>query len=151
MANADTESTGEFIELYNNGTTDVDLLYWVVYDGDAVDTVLGFSDPFDTILEAGEYAIILDADYAGDYSTIPSDALILTTDDSTIGSGLATSDPVYIFEDNAISLVDSFSYPDNPGNAVSIERQDIATGDEASNWAASTCATGSSPGQGTCP
>lgn len=151
MANADTESTGEFIELYNNGTTDVDLLYWVVYDGDAVDTVLGFSDPFDTILGAGEYAIILDADYAGDYSTIPSDALILTTDDSTIGSGLATSDPVYIFEDNAISLVDSFSYPDNPGNAVSIERQDIATGDEASNWAASTCATGSSPGQGTCP
>ena len=48
----------------------------------------------------------------------------------TIGSGLA-SDPIYIFEDNAISLVDSFSYPDNPGNAVSIERQDIATGDEA--------------------
>ncbi|HCH64448.1 MAG TPA: hypothetical protein DFR83_16700 [Deltaproteobacteria bacterium] len=151
MANADTESTGEFIELYNNGTTDVDMLYWVVYDGDAVDTILGFSDPFDTILEAGEYAIILDADYAGEYPSIPSDTLILTTDDSTIGSGLATSDPIYIFEDNAISLVDSFSYPDNPGNAVSIERQDISTGDEAANWSASNCSTGSSPGQGTCP
>ena len=70
MANADTESTGEFIELYNNNTTDVDLLYWVVYDGDAVFTVLGFSEPFDTILGAGEYAIILDADYAG--TTAPS-------------------------------------------------------------------------------
>jgi hypothetical protein len=151
MANADSESTGEFIELYNAGSTDIDLLYWVVYDGDAVDTILGFSDPFDTILGAGEYAIILDANYASDYSTIPSSALILTTDDNTIGSGLATSDPIYIFEDNAISLVDSFSYPDNPGNAVSMERQDIAVGDEESNWAASTCSTGSSPGQGSCP
>ncbi len=151
MANADDESTGEFIELYNNSSTDIDLLYWVVYDGDAVDTILGFTDPFDTILPAGEYAIILDADYAGDYSTIPSDALILTTDDSTIGSGLATSDPIYIFESNAISLVDSFSYPDNPGNAVSIERQSTSVGDEESNWAASACSTGSSPGQGSCP
>jgi hypothetical protein len=151
MANADSESTGEFIELYNAGSTDIDLLYFVVYDGDAVDTILGFSDPFDTVLGAGEYAIILDADYASDYATIPSSTLILTTDDSTIGSGLATSDPIYIFEDNAISLVDSFSYPDNPGNAISMERQDVATGDEASNWAASTCSSGSSPGQGTCP
>lgn len=151
MSNADSESTGEFIELYNAGSTDVDLLYWVVYDGDAVDTILGFSDPFDTVLGAGEYAIILDADYNNDYSTIPASALILTTDDSTIGSGLATSDPVYIFEDNAISLVDSFSFPENPGNAISVERQDTAVGDEESNWDASTCTTGSSPGQGTCP
>lgn len=151
MANADSESTGEFVELYNAGSTDVDLLYWVIYDGDSVDTILGFSDPFDTVLAAGEYALILDADYASDYSTIPSSTLILTTDDSTIGSGLATNDPIYIYEDNAVSLVDSFTHPSNPGNAVSIERQDIATGDEASNWADSTCSTGSSPGQGTCP
>lgn len=151
MANADSESTGEFVEVYNNGSTDVDMLYWVIYDGDAVDTLLGFVDPFDTILGAGEYAIILDADYAGDYSTIPSDALILTTDDSTIGSGLATSDPVYLFEDNAISLVDSFSFPENPGNAISIERQDVDTGDIESNWADSVCSSGSSPGQGSCP
>lgn len=151
MSNADSESTGEFVEMYNNGTTDIDLLYWVIYDGDAVDTILGFSDPFDTVLAAGQYAIILDADYAGDYSTIPSDALILTTDDSTIGSGLATSDPVYIFEDNAISLVDSFSYPENPGNAVSVERQDVNTGDVETNWDASVCSSGSSPGEGTCP
>ena len=151
MANADSESTGEFVEIYNAGSTDVDLLYWVIWDGDAVDTILGFSDPFDTVLGAGEYAIILDSDYASDYSSIPSDALILTTDDSTIGSGLATSDPIYIFEDNAVSLVDSFTFPDNPGNAVSIERQDYAKGDVENNWDASACSTGSSPGHGTCP
>jgi len=151
MANADTESTGEFVELYNNGSTDIDLLYWVIWDGDAVDTILGFSDPFDTTLGAGEYAIILDADYAGDYSTIPSDALVLTTDDSTIGSGLATNDPIYIYESNAISLVDSFTWPDNPGNAISMERQDVNTGDVETNWAASACTTGSSPGEGSCP
>ena len=42
MANADDEDTGEFVELYNNGTETIDLLYWVFYDGDAVDTILGF-------------------------------------------------------------------------------------------------------------
>lgn len=150
MANASDESTGEFIELYNNGSTDIDLLYWIVYDGDAVDTILGFTDPYDTVLPAGGYAIILDSDYAGEYS-IPSGALVLTTDDKTIGSGLAVNDPVYIYEDNAVSLVDSFTFPWDPGNATSIERIDITGADEASNWQESTCSGGSSPGQGTCP
>ena len=151
MANADVESTGEFIEVYNNSSSDIDLLYWVVYDGDAVDTILGFSDPYDTVLPAGGYAIILDSDYNGDYaSTLASSALVLTTDDGAIGSGLSTSDEIYLY-DADVALVDSFTSPSNPGNAISIERVDINTGDVPSNWADSTCSTGSSPGQGTCP
>ena len=122
MANADVESTGEFIEVYNNSSSDIDLLYWVVYDGDAVDTILGFSDPYDTVLPAGGYAIILDSDYNGDYaSTLASSALVLTTDDGAIGSGLSTSDEIYLY-DADVALVDSFTSPSNPGNAISIER-----------------------------
>ena len=151
MANADSETTGEFVELYNNGTTDVDLLYWYFYDGDAIDTIVGFSDIYDTVLPAGGYAIILDADYNGDYaSTLSSSALILTTDDTTLGSGLSTSDEIYVFDADA-ALADSFTSPSNPGNAVSIERLDLNTGDVPSNWDDSACSTGSSPGQGTCP
>ncbi len=149
MSNALTESTGEFIELYNAGSTDIDLLYYIVYDGDAVDTVFGYSDPYDTVLGAGEYAVILDADYASEY-TIPSGTLLLVTDDSTVGSGLATNDPVYIYEDNAVSFIDSYTHPFDAGNGYSVEKVDYALGDDASNWAASDCTSGSSPGEYHC-
>ncbi len=149
MSNAITESTGEFVELYNAGSTDIDLLYYVLYDGDAADTIFGFSDPYDTILGAGEYAVILDSGYDGVY-TIPSGTLLLVTDDATIGSGLATNDPVYLYEDNAVSFIDSYSFPFDAGNGYSVEKVDIPTGDTAGNWAASDCAAGSSPGATHC-
>ncbi len=149
MSNALTESTGEFIELYNGGHTDIDLLYYVVYDGDAVDTIFGYSDVYDTVLGAGEYAVILDADYAGEYD-IPTDTLLLVTDDSTVGSGLATNDPVYLYEDNAVSFIDSYTFPFDAGNGYSVEKVDWSLGDDADNWAASDCATGSSPGDYHC-
>ncbi len=149
MSNAITESTGEFVELYNAGSTDIDLLYYVLYDGDAVDTIFGFSDPYDTVLGAGEYAVILDSGYASEY-TIPAGTLLLVTDDATIGSGLATNDPVYLYEDNAVSFIDSYTSPFDAGNGISVEKVDIAAGDVADNWAASDCTDGSSPGATHC-
>ncbi|MFH1466121.1 MAG: lamin tail domain-containing protein [Pseudomonadota bacterium] len=149
MSNALTESTGEFVELYNAGSTDIDLLYYVLYDGDAVDTIFGFTDVYDTVLGAGEYAVILDADYAGEY-TIPSGTLLLVTDDSTIGSGLAVNDPIYLFESNAISLIDSYTFPFDAGNGISVEKVDTAAGDTTDNWEASECSGGSSPGAAAC-
>lgn len=151
VSNANVESTGEFVELYNNGTTSVNLLSWVLYDGDAADTLFGFSSLYDTVLEPGEYAVVLDANYAGDYSTLPSGALLLTTDDSNIGSGLSTDDPIYLYESDGLTAVDQFTHPWDPGNAVSIERIDISAADSATNWRKSLCSSGSSPGQGTCP
>ncbi|MDP2305414.1 MAG: lamin tail domain-containing protein [Pseudomonadota bacterium] len=151
MANADSESTGEFVELYNAGASEIDVRGWVLYDGDATDTVQGFADPTDTLLAPGAYAVVLDADYDVDYATIPSGTLLLTTDDATLCSGLATDDPIYLYESNATSLVDSFTFPRNPGNAISAERVDVTLGDVESNWQSSTCSGGSSPGQGACP
>lgn len=147
MSNPLNEGTGEFIELYNAGSTDIDLLYFVVWDGDAVDTILGWSDPYDTVLGAGEYALILDADYAGEYS-IPSGVLVVTTDDATIASGLATNDEVYIFEADASSLVDSYTHPFDAGNGTSVQKVDLDLGDLESNWEASPC--GSTPGDASC-
>lgn len=147
MANPLDEGTGEFIELYNAGTTDIDLLYMVLYDGDALDTILGWADPYDTVVGAGEYAVVLDSDYAGEYS-IPAGVLVVTTDDSTIGSGLATNDEVYLFESDAASLIDSYTHPFNPGNGVSVEKVDLTGGDTEDNWTASSC--GSSPGTTNC-
>ncbi len=149
MANAENESTDEFIELYNNGADAVDLYLWVIYDGDAADTLFGYSDVYDTVLEPGGYAVILDQDYTGLY-TIPADALLLTTDDSTIGSGLATSDEIALYEGDAATVVDTYSFPSNPGNGISTERVDVDGGDEESNWVDSPCDSGSSPGAGEC-
>ncbi len=152
MANAAVESTGEFVELYNAGADTVDLLYWVFYDGDAADTLFGFDDIYDTELAPGAYALILDSGYNDDYiDTIAGDALLLTTDDATLGSGLAVSDDVYLYESDASTFVDSFTFPSDPGNGISTEKIDYTIGDAAANWQDSTCDSGSSPGQGECP
>ncbi|MCB9741560.1 MAG: lamin tail domain-containing protein [Alphaproteobacteria bacterium] len=148
MANAIDEDTGEYVEIYNAGSTAVDLLGFVIWDGDAIDTIHGFSDYWDATLEPGAYALILDAEYAGEYTDIPSDTLLLVTDDTTIGSGLATSDPISFYEGDAASLIDTFSFPSNPGNGVSLERVSLSVGDEASNWAASGCTA--TPGYANC-
>ncbi len=149
MSNPSTESTGEFIELYNDGSTDVDLAGFVLYDGDAADTIEGFTDPTDTVLPPMGFAVILDADYAGEYS-IDAGALLLTTDDAALASGLAVNDPVYLFEPNGISLVDGYSWPLDAGDGFSVEKIDLTFGDRETNWAASACSSGSSPGDGPC-
>jgi hypothetical protein len=145
MANAAVESTGEFVELYNAGPDPIDLAGMILYDGDADDPLQGYADPADTVLDAGGYALILDADYAGEYS-IPSGTLLLTTDDRAICSGLAVSDPLELYDSDGITQIDSFSYPMDPGDGVSVDRVDFGVGDVESNWAASDCGTGSSPG-----
>ncbi|MDP2310807.1 MAG: lamin tail domain-containing protein [Pseudomonadota bacterium] len=149
MSNPLDESTGEFVEIYNAGSTDVDLLYMVIWDGDAVDTIFGYGDIYNTVLGPGEYAVILDSNYAGEYS-IPGDALVLTADDSTIGSGLSTDDSFYLYESGGTALIDGYSFPTNPGNGTSVQKVDLAGGDTSSNWSASTCSSGSSPGSATC-
>ena len=146
MSNPTTESTGEFVELYNAGPDPIDLAGMILYDGDADDPIEGYTDPADTTLDAGGYAVVLDSGYAGEYS-IPSGTLLLTTDDAAICSGLATNDPLELFDTDGITLIDSFSYPSDPGDGTSIDRVDTSVGDVESNWAASDCASGSTPGQ----
>ena len=145
MSNPTTESTGEFIELYNAGPDPIDLAGMILYDGDADDPIEGYSDPGDTTLDAGAYAVILDSSYAGAYS-IPSAALLLTTDDAAICSGLATNDPIELFDTDGVTLIDSYSYPFDAGDGTSVDRVDTGVGDVESNWAASDCASGSTPG-----
>ncbi len=149
MSNALDEDTGEFIEIYNAGSASVDLYGFVVYDGDAVDTIVGFSSVYDTVLDAGEYAVILDSEYASQYS-IPTDTLLLVTDDTTVCSGLATSDPVTFYESDGYTVIDTYTNPFNAGNGVSVEKIDYSAGDSSSNWTESTCTSGSSPGDDNC-
>lgn len=148
MANPLVESTGEFIEVYNDGTADIDLWGLIVYDGDAWDFVRQFGTGT-TVVAAGEYAVIVDQDYAGQYS-IPAGVTVVTVDDGNIGSGLATNDQVALYEADGYSQIDTYAFPFNPGNGISAERIDLTVGDTAANWQTSTCASGSSPGEALC-
>ena len=126
-----------------------DLRTFVLWDGDAVDLIFGWWTPDDTVLMPGQYGVILDNEYDYAYD-IPADAIMLTTGDSTLGSGLATDDQVFLFEPDGATLIDSFSYPANPGNGVSLEKVDLLGGDLLSNWAPCECTGSISPGAGNC-
>ncbi len=148
MSNPLDEDTGEFIELYNRGIDPVDAADLILGDGDAVDALVGYLGG-STVIPAGGYALILDAEYAGEY-TIPPATILLSTPDTTIGSSLALDDQIRLYESNGVEVIDSFRYPFNPGNGRSAERIDLRAFDAAANWTASTCESGSSPGADNC-
>ena len=90
MANADDEDTGEFIEIYNNGYDTVDLAGLIISDGDENDTLQAYGKS-GTELSPGEYAVILDAEYADEYSLDGAEVL-LTTGDTTMGNNSLRND-----------------------------------------------------------
>lgn len=149
MANPLNESTGEFVEVYNDGTNPIDLWGLIIYDGDAWDFLREFNGG-STVVQPGEYAVIVDQDYTGQY-TIPAGTTVVTVDDGSIGSGLAaSSDTVTLYEADGYSVIDHYGFPFNPGNGVSAERIDLTAADSAANWQDSTCVSGSSPGEALC-
>ena len=115
MANPLSEATGEFVELLNTGDSPLDLVGWTISDGDRSDLLIARQGGW--VLEAGDYAVILDSGYAGQYA-IPAGTLLLTVGDAALGNGLATSDPVSV-RDGDGELRAAFSYPFNPGNGRS--------------------------------
>jgi competence ComEA-like helix-hairpin-helix protein len=144
MANALDEDRGEFIELYNYGDTAVDVAGFVISDGDATDRIEAFPGFSDTVIPAGGYGVILDPEYADQYS-LPTGAVRLAPDDTTLGNSLATNDPITLYLEDGVTVVSTFSFPFNPGNGISVEKRDDS-GDAESNWVASPCSSGASPG-----
>ena len=148
MSNPLGEDTGEFVEIYNRGVDPIDVTGLLLTDGDAIDRIVGYMGA-SAVIPGGGYGVILDAEHAGDY-VIPPEAILLTTADTTIGSGLAIDDPIRLLEANGVEIIDTFRFPFNPGNGISAERVDLRAFDSAANWTASTCASGSSPGANNC-
>jgi len=93
------ENHNEFVELYNVGGSAVDLDGWSLSDNTDSDVIIGAG--IGTILQPGQYGIILDPDYFINStlydSIIPPEALIITIDGPAIGSrGLSNSAPELI-------------------------------------------------------
>ncbi len=151
MANPDDEARGEFVEIVNTGETAVDLAGYWLSDGDAADTIEGYQGG-STSVPAGGIAVVLDQGYAeiAVAYDIPPAAVLLTVDDASLGSGLAVDDPISLLGPDGATLVSTYGSPFNPGNAVSVERIDLAAADTPDNWVASPCPSGSSPGRVNC-
>jgi len=160
----------EFIELFNTSPAEaVDLEGWSVADDDAIDRITAWDgvagDSADlsevvfgtTRLEAGQFALIIDPEYFqggdGGWYAVGDGALVLVVENTTLGDGLSTGDPVLLIEDEG-DTISTFGtpgwddgFPDDPGDGVSWERFDPAIGDQEGNWMTSRDPSGSTPGR----
>ncbi len=140
-----SEFFDEYIELYNVGDVAVNLQGWRIGDGDETNRIIGLTEGL--VLKAGQYALILDAEYhahSTHYHPLPTDILLLTVDSATLGrNGLsnATSEKVVLLNAQG-DTVGAMVYV--PGNAAgySEEKIDPAGGDGAGNWADAKWAKG---------
>jgi len=97
----DDESLNEWIELYNNGSSSVNVSGWIIGDDIDNDTLKGglYGNSGTTIPSYG-YAIITD-DSTRVYNNfnVSDDAIRLYVDDSSIGNGLINSgETIYLFD-----------------------------------------------------
>lgn len=148
----------EYVELYNADSTTVDVEAWVLWDGDALDLIRAWSDTNladpdvvinTTNIQPGCFAVILDPEYTdlGDSTwpqpyDFPPGTVILTVQNTTIGNGLSSLDPLSLGTPDTV-FVDTYGTPDdtldsipfNGGDGVSIERIDLLLPDREDNWA----------------
>ncbi len=160
----------EFVEIYNQSSDTIDLSSYFISDFDAnPDEICTWEDEsilikypdvriHSTIIYPFSYALILDREYIVSDSincqpyNIPAGTLILTTDDTSIGDGLSTNDPIIIFS-NVDACTTSFgtpfiedNFPQDPGDGISWERIDYNSTDTITNWHPSINPEGCTPG-----
>lgn len=166
------EDRNEFVEVYNDSSGPIDFLDWTIDDGDSRDRIVTWRDsslladnPNVIInswwLEPGRYAVIIDSEYADPCPVgghmrpyrFGDSTLILTTGNTTLGNGLAVTDPLWIcspWGDTATfgTPADTAdSLPRDPGDGRSLERIRIDRPDAADNWTICPDSTGSTPGR----
>ena len=164
------EDRNEFVELCNTSDTVIDLLDWVLTDGDAVDYIRAWNDSsilraeslrlYTTWLEPHCYAVVLDPEYTdtaalGGYEQpyrFGPGTLILTIGNTTIGDGLTTNDPVVLCSSAGDTSTfgtpsdTADSIPCDAGDGISWERIDALGPDTVSNWMACRDSAGCTPG-----
>jgi len=145
------ENADEFIEIYNTGSTTINLSGWKVSDGEDDDILMPLDQGM--LLETGQFGLILDPGYF-DYESdtyenlIPVSALVVTIDNSTFGSrGLHNSvaETVSLIRAGG-DTVSRYTYTTDNDEGYSDEKIVPWEGDEPTNWANARSLKGSPGG-----
>lgn len=134
---ASGSTNSEFVELYNYGSTPIDLAGWRLRDNLETDTLLSFGGG--TILLPGRFALIVESDYdtiAGIYhGLIPSQALVVRVNDHTIGNGLGNSGDSIRIINTVGDTVSRYVYSTTNPSGISDEKIDLLGSPSSANWA----------------
>jgi len=111
MANTEDDTYNEWVELYNDGNSEIDVSGYMIRDDNSNDTIEGgLYNGGGTVIPAYGYAIITDdaTRVYNNFDTDPS-AIRLYVDDASIGNGLKNDgDTLYIYDGN--QLIDEVTY-----------------------------------------
>ncbi len=160
----------EFVEIFNQSADTIDLSTYFISDFDAPpDEICAWTNESilikypgvrinSTLIYPCSYALILDREYTIPDTincqpyNIPDGILILTTDDTSIGSELASNDPLIVFS-TVDACTTSFGTPDfddnfpsDQGDGISWERIDFSLPDTLTNWFPCIDSSGCTPG-----
>jgi len=162
MANPQNEDQEEFIEVYYPGPGVFPLAGCCFTDGDAVDQIIPFNGS--AYIKPDQAAVIIDPEYQGTLN-IPPDTPLFSPENTTVGNGLTTDDPILLYRPGEPSLSMLLStagtpmlyddpllcdddgldnIPFNPGDGCSMERISFTGPDAEFNWMASL--PGGTPG-----
>ncbi|MEA2036633.1 MAG: lamin tail domain-containing protein [Nanoarchaeota archaeon] len=103
MANTQDDTYNEWVELYNNGSEEINVSNFIIGDESGNDTLEGgLYDGLGAIIPAGGYALITDeATRAYNNFDVSDSTIRLYVDDSSIGNGLKNSgETLYLYDYN---------------------------------------------------
>lgn len=104
----DGNSKGEWVEIYNQKDSPVDVSGWKISDSNAYET--GNDDTFPTVspIPAHGYGVIITNQST--VTGIPSSAIIISLTNANIGSGLNDDGDAVIIKNASGSIIDKMSY-----------------------------------------
>jgi len=142
-----SDSHDEFVEIINlSESVSIDLSGWQISDGEGTDTIVEFNEG--TILQPGQFAIILDPSYFDNSDAyedlIPGGSLVLTLDNITFGSrGLSNSKAETVFLINSGGgIISQYTYSLGNEQGFSDEKIDLEGSNSPDNWADSKSSFG---------
>ena len=161
----------EYVELYNDDSLFFNLAghYLSDLDGNPDSLCAWMNDTLlvkypgvrirTMVMRPFSYCLVIDREYLKPDTIncqpyqIPDSTLIITTDDTSIGDGLSSNDPLIVFS-GLPPCTTSFGTPDlddgfpgDPGDGISWERIDIKGPDSIANWHTCLDTSGGTPGR----